>query len=187
MSNSLRIIGGSWRSRIITFKDAPGLRPTPSRVRETLFNWLRNDIPGSHCLDLFAGSGALGFEALSRGAKRSVFVDSNPDTCRELRLNQSKLKSDSLEIITQDSFDFIRSTTQQFDIIFVDPPFRDNLATVVCMALANSTLVHSNSIIYVETAIDAVFSPPESWLLLKQNSAGEVQYSLFTIKDSVKC
>ncbi|PPD21304.1 MAG: 16S rRNA (guanine(966)-N(2))-methyltransferase RsmD [Methylomonas sp.] len=180
MSNTLRIIGGEWRSRVITFKDAADLRPTPVRVRETLFNWLRNDIVGSQCLDLFAGSGALGFEAVSRGAKHVVLVDANPDTCRELQANQVKLKTDAIEIVNQDGLAYLRQSRHRFDVVFVDPPFRDNYAGLACSALAESDVIAVSGIVYVETAADCVFTPPERWALLKQKTAGDVRYNLFS-------
>ena len=107
MQNKLKIIGGNWRSRSITFVDAPGLRPTPARVRETLFNWLQNDIMGRRCLDLYAGSGALGFEAASRGAKSVTQVESNPLACRALKENAIKLTAERIKIVQSDVFRYL--------------------------------------------------------------------------------
>ena len=107
MSNKLKIIGGDWRSRSITFNDAPGLRPTPARVRETVFNWLRNDILASRCLDLYAGSGALSFEAASRGAKSVVQVENNPLACRALKENGVTLRATQVKIVQSETFRYL--------------------------------------------------------------------------------
>ena len=128
MQNKLSIIGGNWRSRKISFEDAEGLRPTPARVRETLFNWLQYDIIGSRCLDLYAGSGALSFEAASRGAKSVVQVENNPVACRCLKTNALALKAEQIKVVQMDAFRYLAGDAQAFDIVFVDPPFNLNLA-----------------------------------------------------------
>ncbi|WP_426992024.1 RsmD family RNA methyltransferase [Methylomonas sp. CM2] len=109
MANRIRIIGGQWRGRQILFEDAPGLRPTPSRIRETLFNWLQLDVAGSRCLDLYAGSGALGFEAASRGAKEVWQVENHPNACRWIRDNAGTLAASSINLVERDVSTFCKA------------------------------------------------------------------------------
>ena len=127
--NTVRIIGGLWRSRILEFPDVEDLRPTPDRVRETLFNWLGRDLSGMACLDLFAGSGALGFEALSRGAASVVMVEKNAAALRALSENARKLGASNLTVVRGDALEFARATRARFDVVFVDPPYRLGLQT----------------------------------------------------------
>ena len=187
MQNKLSIIGGNWRSRKISFEDADGLRPTPARVRETLFNWLQYDILGSRCLDLYAGSGALSFEAASRGAKLVMQVENNPIACRCLKANAITLGAEQLKIVQADTFRYLAGDAQVFDIVFIDPPFNLNLAAQTCQWLEDKGWLAPYAKIYVETErtnIDTqgVFQLqeiPENWRLLKQKTAGEVMYHLF--------
>ena len=180
MSSKLRIIGGRWRSRLIVFDDAPGLRPTPSRVRETLFNWLQADIANSRCLDLFAGSGALGFEAASRGAKRVVQVESNPKTCQKLKQNRVALAADSVEVVQMDVLQFIKNCDESFDLIFLDPPFAQGLIQPVCQRLAEAGLLADYGKIYIEAERKLVLADlPLGWQPLKHKVAGDVSYHLF--------
>ncbi len=187
MQNKLSIIGGDWRSRKISFEDAEGLRPTPARVRETLFNWLQYDIIGSRCLDLYAGSGALSFEAASRGAKSVVQVENNPLACRCLKANALALNAEQIKIVQMDTFRFLAGDAQAFDIVFVDPPFNLKLAAQTCHWLEDKGWLAAYSKIYVETErLDAVKqrpfqleAMPENWHALKQKTAGEVMYHLF--------
>ncbi len=123
MKNKLRIIGGDWRSRQINFVDAPGLRPTPARVRETLFNWLRYEIVGTQCLDLYAGSGALGFEAASRGAKSVVQVENNIQACHCLKDNAVALSAVQIKVVQNDVLRYLDGEGLAFDVVFLDPPF----------------------------------------------------------------
>src|SRR5690606_25716968 len=123
-SGRIRITGGQWRSRIITFPAHADLRPTPDRVRETLFNWLGQDLTGLNCLDLFAGSGALGFEAASRGAANVVMIESSSGVHRVLLENKVRLKADSIELIKMDASVFLITHTRKFDVVFLDPPYR---------------------------------------------------------------
>lgn len=180
MSNKLRIIGGEWRSRVITFDAAPGLRPTPARVRETLFNWLQTDINGSRCLDLFAGSGALGFEAASRGAKHVVQVELNPKVCQKLRENCAALSADQISVVQSDVNAFIASCREQFDLIFLDPPFNQSLVQPICHALSQCGLLAAFGKIYIEAErklpLDTL---PSNWQPLKQKLAGDVSFSLY--------
>ena len=120
----MRIIGGAWRSRLLSFPSRQDLRPTPDRVRETLFNWLGQDLTGKTCLDLFAGSGALGFEAASRGARRVVMVESDAATCRALAASRDSLAAASVELKRADALEFLRSDAGVYDVVFLDPPFK---------------------------------------------------------------
>src|SRR5688572_7000927 len=122
-SNEVRIVGGQWRSRRIHFPQRPDLRPTPDRVRETLFNWLGQDLTGLACLDLFAGSGALGFEAASRGAKRVVMVERDRAAYDSLQQNREALAAGSVEVVRGDALEFVRADRGCYDVIFLDPPF----------------------------------------------------------------
>lgn len=122
-TNQVRIIGGQWRSRIVRFPDAQSLRPTPDRLRETLFNWLGQDLTGKTCLDLFAGSGALGFEAASRGARQVVMVEQNAGVYQAMQETRSMLGAEQIEMHRDDAIRFLRNDDQRYDIIFLDPPF----------------------------------------------------------------
>lgn len=180
MSSQLRIIGGEWRSRRITFDDAPGLRPTPSRVRETLFNWLQADIPGSRCLDLFAGSGALGFEAASRGAKSVLQVENNAKSCQTLKHNIAALKTDKIEVVPADVRQFLAYCTETFDLIFLDPPFGQDWIRPICQQIAQANLLAPYGKIYIECERNlALTELPSNWRPLKQKVAGEVAYNLY--------
>lgn len=180
MSNQLRIIGGKWRSRQISFEDAPGLRPTPSRVRETLFNWLQADVHGSRCLDLFAGSGALGFEAASRGASAVVQVESNPLVYKKLKENVSKLMAANVQVILDEAHSYLCSEPIQFDLVFMDPPFGKNYLVDVCCKLESGGWLTDNAKIYMESepGIDLT-AIPQSWEMQKSKKAGEVMFYLF--------
>ena len=134
--NRVRIIGGQWRSRLVQFPDTAGLRPTPDRVRETLFNWLGQRLDGLACLDLFAGSGALGFEALSRGARRVVMVERDRAVVAALRASATKLEAANLDIVESDALRYLENARERFDVVFIDPPYAENLAPVVMPRLA---------------------------------------------------
>jgi 16S rRNA (guanine966-N2)-methyltransferase len=182
LKNQIRIIGGEWRSRQISFYDAPGLRPTPSRVRETLFNWLQYDIPGSRCLDLFAGSGALGFEAASRGAKTVVQVEQDANACRTLHENAIKLNAKQINLVQSDVFRFLADCNPEtFDIVFLDPPFSFNFVVQTCQWLEDKGWLNQRALIYVEAESGKriIENMPENWHLLKSKIAGEVAYHLF--------
>ncbi len=180
MDGKLRIIGGQWRSRQLQFTDAPGLRPTPSRVRETLFNWLQHDIINSRCLDLFAGSGALGFEAASRGANRVTQVEKNPQSCRQLKANAEKLNAKQIKIVQQDVFRFLTSVDEPYNIVFLDPPFAQNLTEQSCQWLEDKDWLSPEAKIYLEVEKNLALNHlPSNWLQLKKKSAGQVDYYLF--------
>ncbi|MEQ1528612.1 MAG: 16S rRNA (guanine(966)-N(2))-methyltransferase RsmD [Methylococcales bacterium] len=180
MQNKLRIIGGDWRSRQIKFIDAPGLRPTPARVRETLFNWLQHDLIGSRCLDLYAGSGALGFEAASRGAKAVVQVENNAEVCRCLAFNAAALAAQQIKLVHQDAFRYLAGDAEPFNIVFLDPPFAMNLAAQTCHWLEDKDWLADLAKIYVETdCTQQLKDLPTNWRLLKHKRAGDVAYHLF--------
>lgn len=179
MSNQVRIIGGEWRSRQIVFDDAPGLRPTPSRVRETLFNWLQADILNSRCLDLYAGSGALGVEAASRGAKQVVQVENNPASCQKLRENITKLAATQIKVMQQDVSHFLNGPAQPFDLVFLDPPFGLDLIGRTCQLLDTKGWLVNYAKIYLECERNRPLGDlPADWRLLKAKTAGEVSYNL---------
>lgn len=178
--NRVRIIGGEWRSRVLQFPDAPGLRPTPDRVRETLFNWLQQRIHGARCLDLFAGSGALGFEALSRGAASVVSLETSTAAAAALRQNIALLATDRLQLIPQDALRWLdTAATQQFDIVFVDPPFADNAHVRCCALLQQHGWLAAGALVYLEagSSLSALPLPP-TWQLTRHKQAGDVHYGL---------
>ena len=182
MSNKLRIIGGEWRSRQIVFDDVPGLRPTPDRVRETLFNWLQTAVVNSCCLDLFAGSGALSFEAASRGAKSVVQVESNVAACQKLRQNSELLAAKQVQLIVSDVMRFLQQTPQCFDLVFIDPPFHQNLISVTCQQLEQGGWLANYAKIYIEAERNLqLLDLPVNWTLLKKKSAGQVDFYLFQV------
>ena len=172
--NTVRIVGGLWRSRILEFPDAVDLRPSPDRVRETLFNWLGRDLTGMVCLDLFAGSGALGFEALSRGAASVIMVEKNPVVLRALRDNAAKLGATGLTVVRGDALEFARGARSRFDVVFVDPPYRLGLQVAALDLLRGLLAVGGR--VYVEGS--AVFEPPRGWAILKRARAGNVHFHL---------
>ncbi len=180
----LSIIGGDWRSRKLRFPDAGGVRPTPARTRETLFNWLSFHLAGSHCLDLFAGSGALGLEALSRGASTAVFVDHTPALAQALRSNLRLLNSESGEVACQSIDSFLgKSPARPFDIVFMDPPFRQGWLEKLFPMIADNQWVKPGSWIYVEHESGLPMpTAPQGWNLLKQKTAGQVAYCLLRVE-----
>ena len=182
----LRIIGGDWRSRKLSFPDAGGVRPTPARTRETLFNWLAPWLPGSHCLDLFAGSGALGLEALSRGAGATTMVDHTPDLARALRSNLRLLKSDLGEVICQPVEAFLATpAARPFDIVFMDPPFRQQWLPTLFRLLSDNHWVQPGGWVYVEHESEMATPPaPDGWTLHRSKTAGQVSYCLFRVPAS---
>jgi 16S rRNA (guanine966-N2)-methyltransferase len=175
--NELRIIGGQWRSRRIRFASAPGLRPTPDRVRETLFNWLGQTLEGLRCLDLFAGSGALGFEAASRGAVSVTMVERDAAALRALRDNAALLNATQLVIVAGDGLEYVKTTPQRFDIVFLDPPFASDLAAAA-LALLPPRL-NEGALVYVETG-DSNPKWPAGWVQRKYGRAGQVRFALLT-------
>ena len=182
-TNQVRIIGGEWRSRRIAFPDHEGLRPSADRVRETLFNWLGQDLSGERCLDLFAGSGALGFEALSRGAAAVVMVEKSRKVCAALRRNAELLGAKNLQLHCADALEFATAAAgdadARFDVVFLDPPFDSTLLAQALPLLA--PLLRPGARVYVESA--AAFVPGDGWRVLRQGRAGQVHYTLVTYGD----
>jgi 16S rRNA (guanine966-N2)-methyltransferase len=176
----VRIIAGAWRGRRVHFPDVPELRPTPDRVRETLFNWLQHSIAGARCLDLFAGSGALGLEALSRGAKDVVFVEQYQLAARALEEQLIRFGGAAKgRVMTMGAARFLRTPAEPFQIVFLDPPFgKDALAEYIPM-LDQGDWLAVGSLVYLENErVAGVPAMPEHWELLKSKSAGEVGYHL---------
>lgn len=180
LTNRVRIIGGDWRSRVLDFADLPDLRPTPDRVRETLFNWLQLDIHGARCLDLFAGSAVLGLEALSRGAASVVAIESNALAARAIRSNCERLGTSRLELIHGSAVDWLQhGSAGQFDIVFLDPPFAADLHTSCCSLLATRGWLKAGALVYLEAPESlATLQLPGDWQLIKEKRAGEVHYGL---------
>ena len=177
--NAVRIIAGQWRGRRISFAPLDEVRPTPDRVRETLFNWLQAEVAGSRCLDLFAGSGVLGIEALSRGAREVVFVDKAPAVIQQLRDNLAMLNAQGAQVVHADALAYLRSPAQAFDIIFLDPPFASDLRADTLKTLAAGGWLAPGALIYIEQpARAAVDEMPEAWTVLRSKRAGEVGYHL---------
>jgi len=180
MSNKVKIIGGEWRSRNLAFPDVEGLRPTPVRVRETLFNWLQYDVLGSRCLDLYSGSGALGFEAASRGASKVTLVENNAQVCRQLKANTEILSASMIKIVQNDVFRYLSGDAEPFDLVFLDPPFAKGLAMQSLNWLEDKGWLADNAKIYIEVekqlSLDEV---PSHWVLLKDKTTGAVRSCLF--------
>ena len=174
----LRIVGGTLRGSRIDVPDAPDLRPTPDRVRETLFNWLMPVIEGAHCLDLFAGTGALGIEALSRGAAAVNFVEANTQLADLLRANLARLHQ-SAPVTRSDAMRFLAEGAARYDIVFLDPPFAADLWTPAAQALETHERLAPGAWIYVEAPFDAVVQVPEGWDLQREGRAGGVRYALY--------
>lgn len=177
--NRVRIVGGTWRSRLLAFPDVVGLRPTPDRVRETLFNWLGQSLDGKACLDLFAGSGALGFEALSRGAKQVVMVERDRNVVRVLQQNAATLGAERLELVEADALRFVAGDPRRFDVIFVDPPYGLKLLPEILPALASH--LGDDGVVYAES--DAPFEPGAEWRVWRSGKAGQVRYCLLMRAD----
>ncbi len=178
--NSLRIIGGQWRGRKLSFPKVDAIRPTPARVRETLFNWLAPVIRGAHCLDLFAGSGALGFEALSRGAAQVTMCDRDATIISTLKQHATLLKTTSGIFLQMDALSFLNQNTQKFDVIFLDPPFASDLLQYCFESLSMTDCLHSGAMIYVEAgAKEELPTVPGNWTEHRRKKAGDVAYYLF--------
>jgi 16S rRNA (guanine966-N2)-methyltransferase len=169
----IRIIAGKWRGRKLDVIDSPGLRPTPDRVRETLFNWIQQEIVGARCLDLFAGTGALGFEALSRDAAEVVMIESNPKIVESLRKHAETLKSENHSILLTDALSWLRQGSKGFDIIFLDPPFQQGYVEKCCNLIIEESLLNAKGLVYIESEKDLAL--PQGWHIKKQKIAGQVQ------------
>ena len=177
--NSLRIIGGRYRRRVLRFHDSEGLRPTPDRVRETLFNWLGQALDGEHCLDLFAGSGALGFEAASRGAARVVMIEAAAKVLAALNESAKMLGNPpEVEIRRADALQYLSSTKSKFDLVFLDPPFKKGW--IGCLEPLLSGVANEDGAIYIEAEheIEAL----GDWRTVRHGKAGEVHFQLMRRK-----
>ncbi len=185
-NNRIRIIGGTWRSRVIVFPDVDGLRPTANRVRETLFNWLGQSLHGKRCLDLFAGSGALGFEAGSRGAAAVAMLEVNAAAFTALKINQQTLAATVCRVLAMDALKFLDLDSEKFDIVFVDPPFTSGLMVTILKTLPAH--LQDDGFIYAEwgTPIaELLDAQPETPLeIAKQGRAGAVHFALLRIRST---
>ena len=172
--NRVRIIGGQYRRRLLAFPDSAGLRPTPDRVRETLFNWLGQDLPGWACLDLFAGSGALGFEAASRGAGRVVMVERDRAAIGALEKNRIVLGAKQVEVLRADALAWLANSREAFDLIFVDPPFDSALAAPALADLARHLKAGGQAYVEQGTAVSA----PPGFIMHRSGRAGRSHFAL---------
>lgn len=187
----VRIISGKFKGKKLPVQDSQGLRPTTDRVKETLFNWLMFNVNNARVLDCFAGSGSLGFEALSRHAKEVTLLEKSPAVARQLKQNLTQLMQSPLaedcqgEVIEDDCLLYLQNCHKQFDIIFIDPPFRLGLAEKSCQLIAQQKLLTEDGLIYVETEaeLNARFWP-DNWQILKEKKAGQVCYRLFCLNTS---
>jgi 16S rRNA (guanine966-N2)-methyltransferase len=181
-SGQLRIIGGSWRGRKLSFTPADGLRPTSDRIRETLFNWLANTVQGARCADLFAGSGALGLEALSRGAVQCDFVDTSKLALASVAGHLAVLDASSRGTCQQSpAKEFLHQTDTPYDIVFVDPPYHRQLVEPVCALLAQRQLLAPGALIYIESASNEPAPVmPDDWQLHRSKTSGGVAYRLYS-------
>lgn len=173
-ANRVRIIGGKYRRRLLDFPASTGLRPTPDRVRETVFNWLGQDLPGWACLDLFAGSGALGFEAASREAGRVVMVERDRDALAALEKNRDALGATQVEILRVDALAWLANNRETFDLIFIDPPFDSKLVAPVLADLASH--LKSGGVAYVEQ--DTKVVAPVGFIIHRSGRAGRSNFAL---------
>jgi len=183
-TGQLRIVAGNWRSRLLQIADVPGLRPTSERIRETLFNWLAPGIHGARCLDLCAGTGALGLEALSRGAGELVFVERSAVAFRTLEGNIALLGGANAEVLNDDAREYLLGpSTKPFDIVFLDPPFAADLMDELCRLLTEQRWLADGARIYIEMDKDQPeLLIPSGWQVLKNKTAGKVRYMLAAMK-----
>lgn len=182
-SNTLRIIAGQWRGRKLQFPDVPGLRPTADRVRETLFNWLQGLVEAEDCLDLYAGSGACGLEALSRGARSAVFVDTSPAAVQSIQTHLQVLGASNARVVTAAAGHWLQSADAaqaRFGLVFLDPPFADGALNDIVNQLENSGVLKPRALIYLESGQDLATVPlPATWRLRRNGRAGAVYYGLY--------
>ena len=182
-TGELRLIAGQWRGRKLPILTSEGLRPTTDRVRETLFNWLQFDIQGAQVVDLFAGSGSLGFEAASRGAQQVTLIEMDKAAARQLSQNVSRLSAPQINVVQQSALDWLKAESTQhtkLDIVFIDPPFNKSLVSPTLGALKRGEWLHSDSLVYVESERNL---PPEifnDFDILREKHHGQVSFRLLT-------
>ena len=183
----VRIIAGLWRGRYLQVPSVPSVRPTPVRVRETVFNWLAGNVENAECVDLYAGSGALGFEAASRGARRVTLVDRNRTVVQCLRQETQKFSATQIEVVHARALAYIDCLREPLDILFIDPPFAlgTELLEKTCTHLAASRALKESSLVYVESPADWAVRIPSRWTSLKSKQAGQVGYHLFAARPYV--
>lgn len=175
----IRIIAGRWRGRKLPVHQVTGLRPTTDRNKETLFNWLMHSVSGSRCLDCYAGSGGLGFEALSRGAQQLVLIEQNMAVAQQLIANTAVLQADTAQVIQGDCLVELKKIKEGFDLVFVDPPFYHDLVPATLDRLQQQQLLQDQALVYIEIEADASgLALSTQWQILKQKTSGEVTYSL---------
>lgn len=177
-TNQIRINAGEWRSRLLKFPDVAGLRPTPDRVRQTVFNWLGQELDGLSCLDLFAGTGVMGFEALSRGAKQAVLIEKSAIAYQALMQNKNLLKVDAAQIIQTDALQYLAKNQQKFDVIFCDPPYEQQWLDKVLPHLNQHLSV--DGLVYVEA--EYALQAADGFAIIKQGKAGQVYYHLLKVQ-----
>ncbi|MBU3824056.1 MAG: 16S rRNA (guanine(966)-N(2))-methyltransferase RsmD [Candidatus Oceanisphaera merdipullorum] len=175
----IRVIGGQWRGRKLPVLNSEGLRPTSDRTKETLFNWLMFDIREALCLDLFAGSGSLGFEALSRGAAEVVLIEKDANVAKQLTQNLASLPAAPGRVIHQDALAFLQNPGRAFEVVFLDPPFHQQLLAKACQLLETNGWLSEHAKIYIEHEQAADLSLPTNWQMLKNKQAGQVSYQLY--------
>ena len=188
--NRVRIIAGEYKSRKLEFPNVEGLRPTADRIRETLFNWLQDSIAGETCLDLFAGSGALGFEALSRGASQVDFIEQNSAAVNSIRDNIERLGAKHGNVYCSDAFEWLDRCTQdlrQYGLVFLDPPFKGETLARAIVKLESANLLREGGLVYIEKEKQSIDDNlPSNWIEVKSKNAGLVQFGLYNVIRSSK-
>ncbi|MDN3696642.1 MULTISPECIES: 16S rRNA (guanine(966)-N(2))-methyltransferase RsmD [Vibrio] len=176
----VRIISGLWRGRKLPVHDAEGLRPTTDRVKETVFNWLAQDIPHANCLDVFSGSGGLGFEAASRQADKVTLLELNPAAFQQIKTNITALKANNITAVKTDALAFLGQSGTPYDVVFIDPPFHKGLLTETVTLLEQNGWLSDGAMIYIETEKELLLEGiPQHWNLHREKTAGQVCYRLF--------
>lgn len=179
-SGQIRIIGGQWRGRKLPVPESPGLRPTTDRVRETLFNWLAPSIVDASCLDCFAGSGALGLEALSRYAANATLLEMERGVAQQLQKNLATLKASNAKVVNTNTLAFLAQAGAPHDIVFVDPPFRKGLLEETLKLLENNGWLSDEALVYIESEVENGLPPvPMNWHVYREKVAGQVAYRLY--------
>ena len=179
-SNTVRIIGGKWRGRKLRFPGIEGLRPTGDSVRETLFNWLTTEIAGANVIDLFAGSGALGFESLSREASQVTFVEMDSRAATFIQKNIELLDASSANVQPESAFDYLKTAEpNSCDLLFLDPPFADELHNGIVSAIERQNIMKHGALVYIEAPANCPLRLPANWTLHRSKNSGQVCYRLF--------